>query len=370
MRLLKPSVVAIGAPAVVAHHSSTGSALSGLGVNDVNAELAEETPAVSTDPIKPAPYLRDEIIPERPASLTPRETVRIDEPTTISGPSFLGLTGSDSDENSYLLEDDQPRSGARWALFFLVAIAIFVGIGYMEWNSIKSGKINVPFLKSASSEPATKPTSAASTANPASASTTPSQPDNADKLTTDDSGDNASDTENAKPTPAKPADETAATETAQSRQAKEAAARRNDPSDSKGAIAAKADDNGTTSSASETQAGKSKPSPRATTETAPNPQTNKMLVLGEKYLYGHGVARNCQQAMVYFRAAAADNNAPAMSHLGALYNSGECVKQDRAQAYSWLSRAHDADPSNQWIERDMNMLWRDMTTQERASISH
>ena len=35
----------------------------------------------------------------------------------------------------------------------ITLIAIFAGIGYMEWNTIKSGKINIPFLKSTSDQP-------------------------------------------------------------------------------------------------------------------------------------------------------------------------------------------------------------------------
>lgn len=95
-----------------------------------------------------------------------------------------------------------------------------------------------------------------------------------------------------------------------------------------------------------------------------------MLVLGEKYLYGRGVPQNCNQALVYFRAAAEQDNAPAMSHLGAMYASGQCVTMNRATAYSWFARAQNADPGNQWREKNMNMLWREMTPEERASVSH
>jgi TPR repeat protein len=102
----------------------------------------------------------------------------------------------------------------------------------------------------------------------------------------------------------------------------------------------------------------------------PDPRQNKMLVQGENYLYGRGVRKSCQQALVYFRAAANEENAPAMSHLGAMYASGNCVPIDRRAAYKWFARAGSTDPSNQWIQRNLNMLWRDMSAEERASVSN
>jgi len=94
-----------------------------------------------------------------------------------------------------------------------------------------------------------------------------------------------------------------------------------------------------------------------------------MLQLGEKYLYGHGVSPNCPQAVVYFKAAAEQNNAPALLHLGAIYASGQCVRQNRSAAYEYFRRAQQVDPDNQWIVKNMDMVLRDMTPQERASLS-
>ena len=96
---------------------------------------------------------------------------------------------------------------------------------------------------------------------------------------------------------------------------------------------------------------------------------NQSLVLGEKYLYGRGAPQNCNQALKYFRSAADEDNAPAMSHLGAMYASGNCVTMNRVAAYNWFAKAQNADPGNRWRERNMNMLWRDMTPKERAAIS-
>ena len=86
---------------------------------------------------------------------------------------------------------------------------------------------------------------------------------------------------------------------------------------------------------------------------------------GEKYLYARGVARNCRQAVTYFNAAAAQQNPQAFSHLGALYATGECVPMDRAIAYAWFRRAYAREPGNHYFERNLTMLWREMTPAER-----
>ena len=43
--------------------------------------------------------------------------------------------------------------------------------------------------------------------------------------------------------------------------------------------------------------------------------------------------------------------------MAALYASGHCVNQDRAQAYKWFAKAHTEDPNNMWIERNLMWFW-------------
>ena len=355
--------------------SPTGDAPSSLRTDDINHDAPASS---SVDPIKPSPYLQadfvaDDLVSENARPDSESRPHRSPESTTISGPSFLGLADtSESDQTTYLLDDDAPRRRGGWFLFSIIAIAFFIGIGWLEWNTFKTGRLAIPFIKTAQSQPESKPappppqnpnsqaaanaavTSQSGDANP------PSIPAaaNANESGTPANQSSTPTTPNANESwtpvaPDRPSD-TVSTEAAQSRQAKDADHLRADAP--------------TTASSDDKSSAAKDSTPSAT--PAPDPNQNKMLLLGEKYLYGRGVARNCQQAMVYFRAAADENNAPAMSHLGAIYNTGECVPQDRARAYYWLGRAHDADPSNEWITRDMNMLWRDMSTQERASIAH
>jgi hypothetical protein len=94
----------------------------------------------------------------------------------------------------------------------------------------------------------------------------------------------------------------------------------------------------------------------------------RLLSEGEKYLYGRGVITNCQVATKNFEDSANAGNAKAMAHLGSMYGSGRCVKFDRVTAYGWFAKAKDADPDNTWLESSMDMLWRNMSTKERAAI--
>ncbi len=305
------------------------------------------------------------------------------EPTTISGPSFLGLTDS-AEETSYLLEDEHPHHGhAGWVVFSLIVLVLLGGVGWLEWNAIKTGQIELPWLKSA-----TAASAPAAPAQPENASATPATSESAaNPAEPKPQADSANDTAGSRTTTSAPdamlaaadskkSDETPGTNThegasdadathaAQSRIATDAAHRREqaDNGNDSGSL----DEN---SSAPEKTEAETKAKPVKASEPKPDPRQDRMLVAGEKYLYGRGVPQDCNQALVYFRAAAEKQNAPAMSHLGAMYASGHCVTQNKIAAYKWFSRASESEPSNQWISRSMNMLWRDMSPQERASVA-
>jgi hypothetical protein len=51
--------------------------------------------------------------------------------------------------------------------------------------------------------------------------------------------------------------------------------------------------------------------------------------------------------------------------MAALYTSGLCVKQDRVMAYRWFNSAHELQPANMWIQKNMDQLWAQMSSQER-----
>jgi hypothetical protein len=118
----------------------------------------------------------------------------------------------------------------------------------------------------------------------------------------------------------------------------------------------------------------SKPSPAETAGYAENPVARRKpslaLVRAQQYLQGKGVPQNCEQGLVYLRAAALKNDPQAAVQLGALYSSGHCVHQDRVVAYRWLSSAREQEPYNQWIQQNLDVLWGHMSPQERKQINN
>ena len=297
--------------------------------------------------------------------------------TTISGPSFLGLTDtSESDETNYLLEEDRPRrSHLGWFLFSTIAFAALAVVGWMEWQAIKTGQIAVPWLKTTAAEPTPQQAAPPETATAAPSASASNPPESvsaspADQKPQSDGTEAASSANSNMAASSKSADDDTAssakksdeqaTQESESRLAKEYGQRK--------ANAASGEN-----SSEDAEAPAAKPASKTKSVSAtpkpPDPRQNPMLISGEKYLYGHGVRQDCNQALIYFKGAAESNNAPAMSHLGAMYASGRCVTPNRVMAYKWFARAGEVEPANQWISRSMNMLWRDMTPQERASVA-
>ena len=88
--------------------------------------------------------------------------------------------------------------------------------------------------------------------------------------------------------------------------------------------------------------------------------------LAELYVKGDGVPRSCEQAVVLLKTAAGKENARARNRLAAMYSTGTCVQRNRVQAYHWLSSALAADPNSQWAQQNRDVIWQQMTPEERA----
>jgi hypothetical protein len=88
--------------------------------------------------------------------------------------------------------------------------------------------------------------------------------------------------------------------------------------------------------------------------------------LADMYIYGQGVPQNCDQGLILLRSAAQKANPHAQSKLGVFYATGKCVSQDRVQAYRWLTRALNNDQSSEWTERNRETVWRQMSPEERS----
>jgi hypothetical protein len=91
--------------------------------------------------------------------------------------------------------------------------------------------------------------------------------------------------------------------------------------------------------------------------------------LADMYARGVGVPRSCEQALVLLKTAAAKENAPARNRLATMYSTGNCVQRNRVEAYRWLSAALDANPSSQWAQQNRDLLWQQMTPDERAAAA-
>jgi len=88
--------------------------------------------------------------------------------------------------------------------------------------------------------------------------------------------------------------------------------------------------------------------------------------LAGMYIKGEGVPRNCEQALVLLKTAAAKENARASNRLGSMYASGTCVQRNRVEAYRWLSSALAADPNSHSARQNRDLVWHQMTPDERA----
>ncbi len=91
--------------------------------------------------------------------------------------------------------------------------------------------------------------------------------------------------------------------------------------------------------------------------------------LADLYVKGDGVPRSCEQAMVLLKTAAEKENARARNRLAAMYATGNCVNRNRVEAYRWVSSALAANPSSQWAQQNRDLLWQQMTPEERAAAA-
>jgi cytoskeletal protein RodZ len=269
-----------------------------------------------------------------------------EESQAFSRPSLLGLAQDDPTEAErveYLLEDDSGGEHRRGLAALLVLLAVIAGAGW-HWRGemrawvAKAGKNpNVAQTDSNSVQAATAPPATASAPNPAVVQPAPGGNDSA-----------AQNPAAATPTAGTP-DPTAAQP---SQPVSDAIKREPEPQEEQ-VPAAK------------------KPAlkPAATKveyDTAvKNDPAEALEAQGEDYLYGHGVRADCGLASKNLLAAAAQSSAKAQTVLGTMYATGHCVTRDVPVAYRWFAKASRQDPRNLRLERDMSVLWAQMTPEER-----
>ncbi len=354
-----------------------------------------------------AQLVRDSSHPNSPRS----DSSQPDSPH-ISGPSFLGLndpapaasprrreslsidphSSSSSGNLTYLLDDEEEHrsGGAGKLIVFLLILVLAGGLGYYRWQhglapwSIAQGAKpaagNSDATESGSSS-APSPNNSGTAAAPASQPA--ANPDTSNASPTNSGGGSAAEPAATNNSPANAAaTNSAATNPATTNPATAAAPSGSAPATPDSAPStepAKSADSDSSPAVPPTKAPATAAAdvPRSTRHPKPPAATPKppaairsaaasdQVAEAQKYLYGRGVAQDCERGMHLLKPAAAQSNAKAYIEMGALYSAGLCTPHDLPTAYRWFALALRKDPDNQAVQADLQKLWGEMTPPER-----
>jgi hypothetical protein len=300
-----------------------------------------------------APVLNN--APPQPAKPEPAKTVK-----AIAGPSLLGL-GQESDAppdidtlrqksfsgvDSFLEPEEQTTSRRR----ILLLLGLLIALGAAGWWTYSNY------------QGATR-TARPAISNATAANATPETPAAKPETTSTPSASLAANSSQPEATPASPQQEAATTQpkAANPPPAAQASPRPNPPA-------------ATPKPMVQANAARSKP---ASPETPPPAKPAAAVAdsgdadyrKAEAFLYGRGVAENCNEAVKYLKAASARQNAKARSTFGTLYATGHCVPRDLPTSYAWFALALRVDPNNQILEKDLTAIWNQMTPPERETAT-
>jgi cytoskeletal protein RodZ len=269
------------------------------------------------------------------------------EAQAFSRPSLLGLAEKDSAEPErldYLLEDEPGSVHLRRWVAALVLVAAVAGSGWY-WRGEMRGWIsrtakNPVATQAMDTITAAPVTTMSGSPSPGTAST--SDPQAAQQAPANDSAAQA-------PTTSAPSDQTA---TQPSPPVTDATKREPEPQEEHVPVTKK-------------PALKPAATKMEYKVPAKNESAEALEAQGEDYLYGHGVHADCGRAGKSLLAAAAQSSVKAQSVLGTMYATGHCVTRDVPVAYRWFARASRQEPRNVRIQHDLEVLWQQMTPEER-----
>ncbi len=360
-------------------------------------------PDVYPQPPKPDAYPPPQ--PERPDSPPPSKAPEFSASRSISGPSFLGLDSPASAEGSYLL-DDEPGAGRGRAVALLLIVAV-VAVGW--WQVRKHGGMSA-VVASVRSMAGQHP---AAVGNTQGGEGVPADRLNRSKaaLQENATNDKASQSEDLevndgklvpKPgeAPAKSGtadaasqDSVAASKDGQTKQQSQTSGESSKTnSDEAAGKKTSADDEESSSSGSNSRGATEKASlkessnksaaatsaaPKEVGETSGSDASRRrasavedsQVASAEKYLYGKGVRQDCGRALSELRPAADASNPKARTLLGAMYATGHCVPRNLPSSYHWFALALREDPSNVWVERNLQNVWNQMNASERQQAT-
>jgi hypothetical protein len=308
----------------------------------------------------------------------------------VSGPSFLGLGGEPARDLDYLLEDEEPTSGYK--SMSIVLLLLLAGVIYAGWRwraeiypraawalhrleemVPRSSSPNSSQTASTTSEPPpVSGTESHTITQQDEHSTTPEKTDAAKPQAPAGTAVPDSTAATSAASTAHPSTTAASTEPASQTKTPESAESQSRPAAKPEESAAKADeapaDEAETVPAKTTKPTAAVPKSQKK-ETQPmaslDNSDEKLVADGEKYLYGNGVPENCDRAQKNLQAAAQRSNSKAQTMLGAMYATGHCAARDLPTAYRWFARALHGDPGNNRLQRDLEILWKAMTPDER-----
>jgi zinc-ribbon domain/Sel1 repeat len=304
----------------------------------------------------------------------------------IQGPSFLGLAEDPKVEFHYLYEDE-PRSHVGLIVFVILMLGAGGALGW-QWKNhgFPFNRINLAGGTGTGASGAAQPSASPSEVAPASSEdqdthigkpmtgagdVLPTQPDqNAQaqgpsKPTETDippqnpsgqPGQNAGAAQNTSPAPVGGGNASEKPSTPAEKKPESAEVANATPP------AGVAEASNVTKERSRGRELKPTPSRPAASTTAP---AADLELAGEHYLYGNGVPQNCARAQSNLQSAALHGNSKAETVLGTMYATGHCVGRDLPTAYRWFARALHEEPQNSRISADLQVLWRQMTPQEK-----
>jgi hypothetical protein len=284
------------------------------------------------------------------------------QPTTIAGPSLLGLNPDPPQEptidtlreksfsalNSYL-EQEESNGGKRRILVLLGLLVVLGAAGWWTYSNYL-GAMGRPVHSAVS-----KPSASLPTPQP-----TPSTPDS------------SSATSGAPPTNSA-SGEAPAPAAAPEQKTASAPPKDATPPPAKPAVVAQQETASTPKPAIEVKAVRAKPThdvvPPVQSASSATPALedtgDSAYKKAEAFLYGRGVEQNCDEAVKYLKAASAKQNPKARSTFGTMYATGHCVPRDLPTSYGWFALALRVDPNNQILEKDLTAIWNQMTQPER-----
>ena len=325
--------------------------------------------ALAHPPVQTKPPLR-EVTPEvKPANGNGDHEKPGPSAESVHGPSFLGLAEDPKTEFHYLYEDEPPRSYAG-LIFVVILLALVGGGGYWQWRHN-----GFPFNRFGT-------TSAQQSASPSEVA--PAQ--NQDQQThIDKPMTGAGDTQPAQPDQNKAPDTGKTTDFSPQGAQSAPAAGTSTPNNADAGQKSASTESAPEKPAEEAKAtpppsvtpSRPKKTPR-TPAPKPAPKTEAaslatkispdadLEAAGERYLYGgRGTQQNCAKAQSSLQTAAAHGNSKAQTVLGTMYATGHCVGRDLPTAYRWFARALHQEPQNSRISADLQVLWKQMSPQER-----